>query len=66
LPDAAGEALVSDVKNNPTMAHIPIMILGDGTMPDTINGLELVGVTRYISKPLDIAVFSQYLLTLTE
>ena len=66
LPDASGEALVSDVKNNPTMAHIPIMILGDGTMPDTIKGLELVGVTRYISKPLDIAVFSQYLLTLTE
>jgi signal transduction histidine kinase len=63
-PDAPVQALLNYIKRNPNTAHIPIMILSDDALSDTTN--ELAGVTRYITKPLDIALFSQYVLTLTE
>jgi CheY-like chemotaxis protein len=63
-PDAPIQALLNYIKRNPNTAHIPIMILSDDVLSDTTN--ELAGITRYITKPLDIALFSQYVLTLTE
>lgn len=66
LPDASGEVLVKYLKTRPNMANIPIIILSADAMPDTIKRLEEAGVTRYITKPLDIAMFSQQVLALTE
>lgn len=66
LPDESGEVLVHYVKSRPNMANIPIIILSADAMPDTIKRLEQAGITRYITKPLDIAMFSQQVLALTE
>lgn len=66
LPDESGEVLVEYVKSRPNMMNIPIIILSADAMPDTIKRLEQAGITRYITKPLDIAMFSQQVLALTE
>jgi signal transduction histidine kinase/CheY-like chemotaxis protein len=66
LPDDSGEVLVDYIKSSPKMANIPIIILSADAMPDTIKRLEAAGIDRYITKPIDIALFSQQVLTLTE
>ncbi len=66
LPDDSGEVLVDYIKSRPNMANIPIIILSADAMPDTIKRLEAAGIDRYITKPIDIALFSQQVLTLTE
>jgi CheY-like chemotaxis protein len=66
LADESGEALVEYVKSRPEMANIPIIILSADAMPDTIKRLEAAGIARFITKPIDIALFSQQVLTLTE
>lgn len=66
LPDGSGETLVKTLKADPKYAHIPIMILSADALPETIARLETAGVDHYLTKPLDVAIFTKYLRELTE
>lgn len=65
LPDESGEALVSYIKSQNRLKHLPIIILSADAMPETIARLEKTGINCYMTKPLNIASFSQKVLELT-
>lgn len=66
LPDESGEALVSYIKSQDRLKHLPIIILSADAMPETIARLEKTGINCYMTKPLNIASFSQKVLELTK
>jgi len=66
LPDESGEALVSYIKHHQTLNHLPIIILSADATDETIERLQQTGIDRYMTKPLDIAVFSKAVLKLTK
>jgi len=66
LPDESGETLVHYIKSHQTLQHVPIIILSADATNETIQRLEQAGIDSYITKPLDIVVFSQTVLTLTQ
>jgi signal transduction histidine kinase len=66
LPDGSGEDLVYHVKSNPQYSHMPIMILSADALPETIDRLHAAGVEHYMTKPLDVAVFSKKVRELIE
>jgi signal transduction histidine kinase/CheY-like chemotaxis protein len=61
LPDGSGESLVSYLKADQKYQNIPIMILSADALPETIERLEQAGVEHYMTKPLDVALFTKKL-----
>ena len=59
LPDGSGENLVSHVKSEARLKDIPMMILSADALPETIQRLNDAGVSNYMTKPLDVAIFSK-------
>lgn len=59
LPDGSGESLVTFVKSDAKYQHIPIMILSADALPETITRLKAAGAEHYMTKPLDVAVFTK-------
>lgn len=66
LPDDTGENLVKCMKADPQLAKIAIMILSADAMQATIDRLNNLAIDAYITKPLNIAEFTQQLLRLTQ
>lgn len=66
LPDGSGETLVNYIKSDAKYQHIPIMILSADALPETITRLQVAGVAHYMTKPLDVAVFSKKVRELLE
>jgi DNA-binding response OmpR family regulator len=53
LPDGDGVAFLSDIKSDPTTAHLPIMLLStEAEVRDRIRGLK-TGADEYVGKPYD-------------
>jgi signal transduction histidine kinase/ActR/RegA family two-component response regulator len=59
LPDGSGESLVSFIKSEANYQHIPIMILSADALPETITRLKAAGAEHYMTKPLDVALFTK-------
>jgi signal transduction histidine kinase len=66
LPDGSGEHLVNYIKSNIKYRDIPIMILSADALPETIERLKAAGVDHYMTKPLDVALFSKKIRDLIE
>lgn len=66
LPDESGEVLVSYIKSHQTLNHLPIIILSADATEETIERLKKTGIDSYMTKPLNIADFSQTVLKLTQ
>lgn len=66
LPDGSGETLVHFVKDTPKLNHIPMMILSADALPETIERLQNAGVSHYLTKPLDVSVFTKTVRELIE
>ncbi|MFT6393764.1 MAG: signal transduction histidine kinase/ActR/RegA family two-component response regulator [Methylophilaceae bacterium] len=66
LPGESGEVLVNYIKSHQTLSHLPIMILSADATAETIERLNQAGVDDYMTKPLNIALFSESVLTLTQ
>lgn len=66
LPDGSGEDFVHYLKDTPKFKHIPMMILSADAMPDTIQRLQQAGVSYYLTKPLDVSVFTKTVRELIE
>ena len=59
LPDGSGESLVSFIKSEAKYQDIPIMILSADALPETIIRLKAAGAEHYMTKPLDVALFTK-------
>lgn len=66
LPDESGESLVRYIKSTTQLKHLPIIILSADAMPETIARLAQSGINSYMTKPLNIAAFSQQVRALTK
>ena len=66
LSGESGEVLVNYIKSHQTINHLPIMILSADATTETIERLNQAGVDDYMTKPLNIALFSESVLTLTQ
>ncbi len=66
LPDGSGESLITYIKADPKHKHTPIIVLSADALPETIERLKEAGVADYITKPLDVALFTKKIRELVE
>ena len=59
LPDVDGEEVLDDLKRDPTTRHIPIVVVSADATADRQQALVHQGAFAYVTKPIDIAWFSQ-------
>ena len=61
LPDMSGFKALEVLRSDPATAHTPVIALSGNAMPlNVASGLE-AGFFRYLTKPLDLAEFSDAL-----
>jgi len=65
LPDGSGEDLFTYIKSIDSLKKLPIMILSADAVEATIDRLKAKGVQSYMTKPLNIAQFTEQVKQLT-
>ena len=61
LPDMSGFKALEILRSDPATAHTPVIALSGNAMPlNVASGLE-AGFFRYLTKPLDLAQFTEAL-----
>jgi len=53
MPEIDGFQLITEVKKDATLKHVPIIILSARTTPDTIEKVMELGGDLFIQKPCD-------------
>lgn len=66
LPDGSGETLVDEVLAKQYGQPIPMMVLSADATPQTMHRLKQLGVQSYLTKPFNIAEFTQAVQSLIE
>ena len=56
LPDINGIEIVKEIRKNPLLSHLPIVILTDVDDPSTENQIRQAGVDDYIKQPVSSTV----------
>lgn len=65
LPDSDGESLLEYLQRSQApLKNIPVIILSADAVPDTLQRLRTFGIAHYFTKPLNVAMFNQFLLKL--
>lgn len=57
LPDASGEEVLERLWALPGCAEVPVVVLSADAVADTATRLLALGVTEFLTKPLDVARF---------
>jgi PAS domain S-box-containing protein len=57
LPDLPGWEVLSELKNDATTSHIPVVVISADATKRQINRLMAAGAAHYLTKPLDITQF---------
>jgi len=57
LPDIAGPELLRFLKNDDTLAKIPVIVVSADATPDHVRSALTLGALHYLTKPLDVASF---------
>lgn len=57
LPDASGEVVLERLWALPGCAEVPVVVLSADAVADTATRLLALGVTEFLTKPLDVARF---------
>ncbi|MGE0608672.1 MAG: response regulator [Pirellulales bacterium] len=53
LPRKDGREVLTDMKADTTLEHIPVVILTSSDDPDDVAQAQMLGVDSYITKPVD-------------
>src|SRR5688572_30918618 len=53
MPEIDGFQLITELKNDESLKHVPIIILSARTTPDTIEKVKELGGDLFIQKPCD-------------
>ncbi len=59
LPDATGETVQAQVRADPELADIPVIVVSADAMPATTERLLANGASAFLAKPLDLQAFLQ-------
>jgi CheY-like chemotaxis protein len=54
LPDIGGEAVLEELRRDPTTAHIPVVVVSADATAHQIERLLAAGAFRYLTKPIDV------------
>lgn len=57
LPDMTGEAVLRRLQADPKTHHIPVIVLSADAMPNQIARMREIGITDYLTKPLNVHDF---------
>ena len=57
LPDMHGSEVLEKLRNNPTTAQLPVVVLSADATPSQIERLLTAGARNYLTKPFDIDPF---------
>ncbi len=57
LPDIAGPELLRHLKNDDTLAKIPVIVVSADATPDHVRSALTTGALHYLTKPLDVPSF---------
>jgi CheY-like chemotaxis protein len=55
LPDMTGDEVVRRLKSDPTLRHIPVLMVSADAMTDRIEQLMSLGASGYLTKPYKVA-----------
>jgi CheY-like chemotaxis protein len=54
LPGLDGETVVREVRSDPAIAAIPVVVVSGDANPETKQRLQEAGATHYVDKPINI------------
>ena len=54
LPDMGGEAVLQRLRDDPTTASIPVVIVSADATPGQVQRLLSAGAAAYLTKPIDV------------
>jgi two-component system, chemotaxis family, response regulator Rcp1 len=57
LPRKNGREVLSDIKNDPALCHIPVVVLTTSQSDNDITESYRLGANAYVSKPVDLQQF---------
>ena len=57
LPDKHGKDILQEIKSDPSIQQIPVIIISADAMPNQISELKLIGAAGYLTKPIEIKSF---------
>jgi CheY-like chemotaxis protein len=60
LPDISGAELLRHLKNDDTLAKIPVIVVSADATPDHVRAALTLGALHYLTKPVDVASFLQH------
>ena len=56
MPDMDGLTMLSNLRSQPDLAHIPVVILSAGAAMDDRERVQAAGAQAYITKPVSLNV----------
>jgi PAS domain S-box-containing protein len=59
LPDISGLELLRHIKQDQTLAAVPVIVVSADATPDHMQAALTLGAAHYVTKPLDLALFLQ-------
>ncbi|WP_334187672.1 response regulator [Noviherbaspirillum sp.] len=59
LPDLDGFEVLKQIRTNPVLSTIPVFILSASNTEEDIYRSNLLGISKYLIKPLDVNEFGQ-------
>lgn len=51
MPVMSGQQVLTELKNDPTLQNIPVIIFSTSSRPSTIQDMKVLGATDFITKP---------------
>lgn len=59
LPDVNGFELFKHIRSNPALSAVPVFILSASSTDEDVYRSTLLGVSKYLTKPLDVQEFQK-------
>ena len=66
LPDCGGDWVLEQIKADPTLSNVPVVMLSADATETQINKLMQAGAYAYLTKPLEVDQFFQIVRELTQ
>lgn len=57
LPDMPGEVILRQVRSDPSLGALPVVVMSGDTLPAVVERAMELGATAYIEKPFDVVEF---------
>jgi two-component system, chemotaxis family, response regulator Rcp1 len=65
LPQKSGKEILSEIRNNPDISDIPVVVMTTAEIPD-FEIIKDFGIERFITKPMDVQDYIQAVCSIQE